>query len=277
MYSCWTSGQCLTTEADGILGGTSRDSNPHFFELKGETLCAVRPRQCASSTALALIAASAATSGALLAESKKKRVPRAKVTVTPVTANVRAGAAQQFTAKVTGTLETGVTWSVNGMASGSAATGTINSAGLFVAPQTVPASNSITVTATSDANHADKGSATVTLLNPTPILSNVSPSTVNAGSFTLTITGSNFVKGATVELAGTALSTTFVSATQLTAAGSQSVGGTYAVTVGNPNPGASSSSAINLTVNGSVQSSACSGMSIGAGASLKRFRSVPCE
>ena len=228
-------------------------------------------------TALALIAASAGTSGARLAESKKKRVPRAKVTVTPETANVRAGAAQQFTAKVTGTLETGVTWSVNGIVSGSAANGTINSAGLFVAPRTVPAANTVTVTATSDANHADKNSATVTLLNPTPILSNVSPSTVNAGSFALTITGSNFVKGATVELAGAALSTTFVNATQLTASGSQSVGGSYAVTVSNPNPSASSSAAINLTVNGSVQSSACSGMSIGAGASLNGFVPFPAN
>ena len=68
--------------------------------------------------ALALIAASAATTGARLAQSNKKRAPRAKVTVTPATANVRAGATQQFTAKVTGTLEAGVTWSVNGVASG---------------------------------------------------------------------------------------------------------------------------------------------------------------
>ena len=141
----------------------------------------------------------------------------------------------------------------------------------------MPATNTVTVTATSDANKADKSSATVTLLNPTPILSNVSPATVNAGSFTLTITGSKFVKGATVELAGAALKTTFVSATQLTASGSQSVSGTYAVTVSNPNPGASSSAAINLTVNGSVQSSACSGISIGAGASLNGFVPFPAN
>ena len=200
-----------------------------------------------------------------------------QVTVAPTSANVRAGSAQQFSATVTGTTNFSVTWSVNGVAGGNSASGTINSAGMYIAPQTLPTPNAVTVSATSTADTTKNASATVTLLNPTPILSNVSPSTVNGGSFTLAITGSNFVNGAQVALSGAALTTTFVSSTQLTATGSQTTSGTYSVTVTNPNPGASTSSAINLVVNGTTQASACSSMSVGAGASLNGFVPFPAS
>ncbi len=199
------------------------------------------------------------------------------VTITPMTAGVRAAASQQFMATVTGTSNSGVTWSINGVAGGTSSTGIINSAGQYAAPQTLPSPSTVTVAATSLADSTAKATAAVTLLNPTPILNNISPSTINGGSFTLTITGSNFVNGAQVSLAATPLSTTFVSATQLTATGSQTTSGTYAVTVSNPNPGASSSSGVNLVVNGSTQASACSGMSVGPGASLNGFVPFPAN
>jgi hypothetical protein len=217
----------------------------------------------------------AATSKTTAPESTKPPSAAVKVAVVPPTANVRAGAPQQFMASVTGTSNTAVSWSVNGVAGGNAAAGTINSAGQYAAPQTLPSPNTVTVAATSAADTTAKATSAVTLLNPTPILNNISPSTINGGSFTLTIAGSNFVKGAQASLAGVPLTTTFVSATQLTATGSQATSGSYAVTVSNPNPGASSSSGVNLTVNGSVQASACSGMSVGAGASLNGFVPFP--
>lgn len=227
--------------------------------------------------AAACLAGCANTSGTSTAERKKKPVPGVAVSVAPTTASVRAGAGQPFTASVTGTSNTSVTWSVNGLAGGNSTAGTINSAGMYVAPQTLPNPNTVTVTATSAADTTAKASATVTLLNPTPILNNVSPSTINGGTFTLTITGSNFVNGAQVKLSGALLSTTFNSATQLTASGTQSTSGIYAVTVTNPNPGSSTSSAVNLTVNGTTQASACSGMSVGAGASLNGFLPFPAN
>jgi hypothetical protein len=216
------------------------------------------------------------TSGTSTADRKHKPASVVQVSVAPTTAGVRAGSAQQFTATVTGTTNVAVTWSVNGVASGNSATaGTINSGGMYVAPQMLPTPNTVTITATSSADTAKNANAAVTLLNPTPILSNISPSTVNGGSFTLAITGSNFVSGAQVTLSGAALTTTFVSSTQLTASGSQTTSGTYAVTVTNPNPGASTSSAINLIVNGTTQASACNSMSVGAGGSLSGFVPFP--
>src|SRR5579862_4248197 len=64
--------------------------------------------------------------------------PAVSVSVSPNPVNVRIGATQTFSASVTGTSNTGVTWEVNGVAGGSAATGTINSSGVYTAPSALP-------------------------------------------------------------------------------------------------------------------------------------------
>ncbi len=69
------------------------------------------------------------------------------VTVTPATANVQEGSQQQFTATVTNTNDTTVTWQVNGVTGGNATVGTITSAGLYTAPAAIPSPASITITA----------------------------------------------------------------------------------------------------------------------------------
>jgi hypothetical protein len=117
----------------------------------------------------------------------------------------------------------------------------------------------------------------VTLLNPTPVLTGISPAATNLGNYTLTITGSNFVSGAQVLLNNSALYTTFVSSTQLTASGTASSAGTYSITVQNPDPGSSVSSSLNFQVNGSQQASNCSQMSVGQGASLNGFLPFPSD
>ena len=78
--------------------------------------------------------------------------------------------------------------------------------------------------------------------NPVPTLTSISPSSATAGdaAFTLTVNGSSFVNGATVRWNGADRTTTFVSATQLTAAIPASdiaAAGTAQVTVFDPTPG----------------------------------------
>ena len=95
--------------------------------------------------------------------------------------------------------------------------------------------------------------ATLTVVNPAPALAGLSPSTVTAGAggFALTLSGSGFVTGSKVTLDGASLTTTFVSASQLTAAIDASVtavGGTHAVAVTNPTPGGGTSATQTLTV-----------------------------
>jgi hypothetical protein len=82
------------------------------------------------------------------------------VSVSPTTANVAFGAQSQFTATVTGTSNTAVTWEVNGVAGGSSTDGMINSSGEYTAPATAP-SSTVTVTAVSQADTSVSGSATV--------------------------------------------------------------------------------------------------------------------
>ncbi len=200
-----------------------------------------------------------------------------QVSVSPPTANIRAGDSFPFSAAVSGTTNTAVTWSIAGTAGSPPVIGTITSDGNYTAPASLPNPNSITVRATSAADASASGSSSVTLLNPTPVLTGINPSSVGTGNFTLTVTGSRFINGAQVLLGTTPMQTIFGSATQLTATGSASSSGTYAVSVSNPNPGSTSSSSVNLQVTGSPQASSCGGMSLGQGAALNGFVPFPAD
>ena len=81
------------------------------------------------------------------------------VTITPSSATVFRDATQAFTAKVTGTTNTAVTWSVAGSSGG-----TIDSAGLYTPPQN--GAGTFYVVATSQANSAAAGTATVIVPMP---------------------------------------------------------------------------------------------------------------
>lgn len=107
------------------------------------------------------------------------------VTVAPLTANVPTGGAQVFTVTVTGLASSAVTWSVNGIAGGSAAFGTIvannSTSAVYMAPAAVPSPASVTVTATSTADSTKSGSAAVTITCANPILLTPSAATLALG------------------------------------------------------------------------------------------------
>ncbi|MEW5868602.1 MAG: hypothetical protein AB1894_04950, partial [Chloroflexota bacterium] len=95
---------------------------------------------------------------------------------------------------------------------------------------------------------------TINASNPVPTLSNLNPSSATAGgaAFTLTVNGTNFVNGSVVRWNGSNRTTTYVSATQLTAAitaADIASAGTVPVTVFNPTPGGGTSNAVNFIVN----------------------------
>jgi hypothetical protein len=89
--------------------------------------------------------------------------------------------------------------------------------------------------------------------NPVPTITTLSPPSATAGgpAFTLTVNGTNFVSAAVVSFGGLAKTTTFVSATQLTASiltSDIATAGTPAVTVQNPAPGGGISNSVTFTV-----------------------------
>jgi IPT/TIG domain len=97
------------------------------------------------------------------------------------------------------------------------------------------------------------GGATGSDPNPVPTLNGVDPEVVAPGSpaFTLTVTGTNFVKGSVVRWADADRPTTFVSSTQLTAQiASVDVAnyGEKIITVANPAPGGGASNAMLVVV-----------------------------
>jgi hypothetical protein len=88
--------------------------------------------------------------------------------------------------------------------------------------------------------------------NPVPSVSSLSPSSVVAGTaaFALTVGGTNFIPSSTVQWNGSNRSTTYVSATQLTASitAADIATPTYvAVTVVNPAPGGGTSASFSIT------------------------------
>jgi len=83
--------------------------------------------------------------------------PVVAVSINPTTASVQTGATYQFTAAVTGSTNTSVTWTTTG--------GTVSSTGLYTAPATA---GTYTVKATSVADTTKSASATVTVSSTTP-------------------------------------------------------------------------------------------------------------
>ena len=90
--------------------------------------------------------------------------------------------------------------------------------------------------------------------NPLPTIASLSPATAITGgpAFPLIVNGSNFINGSVIKWNSSALTTTFVSATKLSAlipAGNISTAGTATISVFTSPPGGGSSSFLSFTIN----------------------------
>jgi hypothetical protein len=160
------------------------------------------------SPALVTVVATSAADSTKTASASVTILPPVAVSVSPTTAQVVAGKTQQFTATVTGTTNTAVTWSLSGVGCSGATCGAISASGLFTAPAAVPNPAQVTVTATANADITKSSSVTVTILPP--VVVHVSPTTVqlvvlNTLQFTATVTGTTNT-AVTWSLAGTGCS-----------------------------------------------------------------------
>jgi hypothetical protein len=127
-------------------------------------------------------------------------VPPASVSVSPTTATVLAGNTKQFTATVTNTSNTGVTWTVTCSV---ASCGSLNSSTAnpvtYTAPGPPASDLTVTLTATSAADNTKKISATITV---PAITVSVAPPSANVpvkgtAAFTATVGNDAANKGAT--------------------------------------------------------------------------------
>src|SRR5262249_43765033 len=141
-----------------------------------------------------------------------------------------------------------VTWSVNGVNGGDSTVGKITPAGVYTAPLLVPANNVVKVRATSAANASLFSESTLTLQNPVPVISALTPNAVNIGTFTVKITGTGFLSTSTVMLGDAAVNATFVSGTEINLTLTDTTARTTSISVVNPDPGGAKSNIRTFTV-----------------------------
>ncbi len=161
------------------------------------------------------------------------------IQVQPSETSVRVNNTITINPTVTGSQDTALTWTVNGIAGGNAQIGTISAKGVYTAPAVVPNPNLVVVQATSVDNPNSTTIVNVQVLNPVPVLLMATPSTVNIGSSTVVLTGASFINGATVLENGVPIPTQFNSGTQVTATVDPTVAGPFDLQVQNPDPGSS--------------------------------------
>jgi hypothetical protein len=114
------------------------------------------------------------------------RPPAITISVSPSTVQLNGGETQQFTATVSNTVNTSVTWTVTGG-------GTIDSSGLYTAPSLVSSQASVTVTARVLADPSKAATGTISLM---PIVVSIAPTSPSVGlvttqPFTANVTGTS--------------------------------------------------------------------------------------
>jgi hypothetical protein len=117
--------------------------------------------------------------------------PMVSIAVGPPSAILTTSQSQQFTGTVSGSGNTGVSWSIN------PAVGIISSGGLYTAPATITSVQTVTVIATSQADPTKTATAAISLTPPPPSVAitlgpaNVSLTVSQIQQFAATITGSS--------------------------------------------------------------------------------------
>ncbi len=157
---------------------------------------------------------------------------------------VPLGSSTVLHASENGSSLSGGLWSVVG----GAASGSITETGLYTAPSFFPSSNPVTV---QYSLNGVTGSAALKIVNPTPVISAISPATLTELSTPVIISGSGFVPGSQLLVDSVAVASTFVDASHLAATVNlpQAENTTLEITVTNPAPGASTSNEANLGTN----------------------------
>ena len=136
--------------------------------------------------------------------------PPIAVTVSPSTLTLASSGSHQFTATVSNSSNTAVTWT--------ASTGAVNTSGFYTAPS-VSTTTTATITATSVADATKSASSTVTITPPPPISVSVTPSSVTLAS------------GASRQFTATVSNSSNTTATWTASSGTISAGGFYTAPV----------------------------------------------
>jgi len=154
-----TSNTAVTWQVNGVTGGNSStgtvSSSGLYTAPAATTNMSVTVRAVSNADSTKYASAAVAVTPAAPPQS-------VSIAVTPASASVVASKTQQFSATVSGSSNTAVTWKVNGVSGGSGSTGTVSSSGMYTAPAAT-SKMSVTVSAVSNADTSKSASATVTI------------------------------------------------------------------------------------------------------------------
>ena len=177
--------QNVTWKVNGVRGGSSTYG---LISLQGVYIAPVAAPNPAAVTITATSFSDTTKTGTATVTIQPGPAVRVVVEGSSSRLTVPTFGSRQFSATVTGTSNTAVTWQVNGIVGGSAVTGTISAAGLYYAPHSAPVSTSanyedkttdVVVTAVSQAHASASDSA---LVVPTPIQQSHFPAPVPLGT-----------------------------------------------------------------------------------------------
>jgi hypothetical protein len=179
------------------------------------------------------------------------------VSVQPASITLSPLSVEGFAATVLGTSNQSVVWQIQGTACANAGVcGAIDANGNYTAPGSAPSPDALQVVAVSSDDTTQSGASNVTISTGSNILA-LHPASVYAGAangFTVLVEGSGFVAsspgpGSTLLIAGTARTTTCLTATSCTApVTAADVAIAENVSVQIQNPGGSLSNAVSLVV-----------------------------
>ncbi len=164
--------------------------------------------------------------------------------------SVAIGTTRQMTAYVP-LVDPRITWTVNGIAGGNAALGTVSTNGLYSAPHDVPAQNIVTVGVVSIADPTKSAGVAITITQPPVQVWSSYPTQVPSGAFILSLNGVNFTPATIARFGDTPLTTAFVSPTSLKVSGVATdamLGKKILVSVSNPGLGGTSATPISISV-----------------------------
>ena len=119
--------------------------------------------------------------------------PSITVSVISPSGSIVLGNQMTFTATVTNTTDTSVSWSVNGVAWGNPTVGTIAATGVYTAPVDLPSPATVQITATSHADATKSGTAPVTVTSDITLALAPNSASVELGAtqaFQATVTSS---------------------------------------------------------------------------------------
>ena len=193
-----TTNSAVTWSVDGVVGG-----NTSVGTLTGTGTTATYRAPTAAGThvvtAKSVEDASKSASSVVTVEAVPPPPPAVvSVALSPSSTSLAATATHAFTATVSGSTNTSVTWFVDGVANGSSTTGTVSGTGNTITYNAPSAGGNHTLVAKSSADPTKSASAAITVAPPPPpvvISVTLAPGSANLAasasqSFTATVSGS---------------------------------------------------------------------------------------